>query len=1204
MTDQPNQLTQTNRVELDDKYLAVSGRALMSGTQALVRLALMQSARDVALGLNTAGFVTGYRGSPLGGVDFAMWAAKKILDQHEVTFQPSINEDLAATAIAGTQQIGFETNAKKQGVYALWYGKGPGVDRSGDALKHGNFAGSAKYGGVLIVAGDDHASKSSTLPHQSDHALRASLIPVLYPSNVQEIIDYGLHGWAMSRFSGCWIALKCVTDVVETSAVVDVSHTRLHSHLAPQLPDIEMPSDGASIRSPDAPLAQEARMFHFKLPAALAYARVNNVNRHIVCPIRKNIGLVSAGKAFNDVMSALRLLDIDAEDIDAVGLHVLKIGMVWPLDSNICREFADGLTEVLVVEEKQELIESQLITSLHGAKLSTTCRVYGQHNRHDSSLNREQRDISFTPLAEHDPVDIAQVIAKFIVRNTGINARVCEKIDRWFQLQIARRAFMQAIVPTSNRPPYFCSGCPHNTSTKLPDGAIAIGGIGCHTMAIGMNRGLIGYTHMGAEGTPWIGMSKYSNHKHIFANMGDGTYFHSGSLAIRAAVASNTNITYKILYNDAVAMTGGQPIDGDITVAKIVAQMYAEGVKKIVVVSDEPEKYPVGIFKASGATVHDRDDLDNVQKTLSETLGCSVLIYDQTCAAEKRRRRKRGLMPDPATRLVINEAVCEGCGDCGVASNCLSVEPIETEWGIKRRINQSSCNKDYSCVNGFCPSFVSVVGGNLKRAAAKPLAKAIGGEDISHIVGISVPQLSQFDDSVFRLLVAGVGGTGVVTVGALLAMAAHIEGKYSSALDVTGLAQKGGAVYSHLQIAESVSGINASRLVNGAADIVLGYDLVVTSSLEAMSKMRRGKTHATLNDDAPPTAEFLLNKNWQPSLPPMRERLKEACGEDRTTFVPATALAATLFGEEIYANTMLLGYLWQQAKIPLALASIVRAIELNGVSVTTNLRAFHWGRHAAAQPEAIANVLKQAAANSAGHVEAETVDMLIARCAAFVGAYQNAAYAANFRISIEKVYQRELQISAQVPAREDMLLTKAYALNLKKLMCYKDEYEVARLFVETNFRERIDNIIEGKYKIRYHLAPPVFAKRRADGLLEKREFGAWMYSAMGLLARCKFLRGTAMDIFSHTDERKHERRLIYEYENAIHSRLARLTPDNFAQLLAVANLPDAVRGYGHVKAKNMQLYAVSLDARLAEFDAPTLASAVANRVVKLHMVNA
>jgi indolepyruvate ferredoxin oxidoreductase len=1197
MTALTNTTSPTSSVTLDDKYLAVSGRALMSGTQALVRLTLMQRARDVALGLNTAGFVTGYRGSPLGGVDFAMWAAKKILDQNEVTFQASINEDLAATAVFGTQQLGFEADAKKQGVYALWYGKGPGVDRSGDALKHGNFAGSSAYGGVLIVAGDDHASKSSTLPHQSDHALKASLIPVLYPSNVQEIIDYGLHGWAMSRFSGCWIGLKCVTDVVETSAVVDVSQSRIES----QLPNIDMPRDGVSIRSPDAPLAQEARMFNTKLPAVLAYVRSNNINQHLQSPPRKNIGLISAGKAFNDVMAAIKLLGIDSTDSEAIGLHILKIGMVWPLDNNICRQFADGLNEVLVVEEKQELLESQFITSIYGVTLSTRCRVYGQLNCHDMSLTAEQREISFSPLAEHNPVDIANVLAKFIVRNVGENACIRAKVDRWFQLQTERYQFMQSIVPSSNRPPYFCSGCPHNTSTKLPDGSIAIGGIGCHTMAIGMNRGLIGYTHMGAEGTPWIGLSKYSKHAHIFANMGDGTYFHSGSLAIRAAVASNTNITYKILYNDAVAMTGGQPVDGEITVAKIVAQMAAEGVKKIVVVSDEPEKYPAGLFDAHGATIHDRDDLDDVQKMLRATLGCSVLIYDQTCAAEKRRRRKRGLMPDPAMRLVINEAVCEGCGDCGVASNCLSVEPVETEWGTKRRINQLSCNKDYSCVNGFCPSFVSVVGGKWKRSVAKAATEI---DDKTNTPSIVVPALSQFDGGVFCLLVAGVGGTGVVTVGALLAMAAHVEGKYSSALDVTGLAQKGGAVYSHLQIAQAAGNITASRLASGSADVVLGYDLVVASSQDAVSRMQRGKTHATLNDDAPPTADFLFTKNWKPSLAPMRQSIHESCGENGTTYVPATKLAAALFGDAIYANTMLLGYLWQQAKIPLALASIVRAIELNGVSVKSNLRAFHWGRYAAHQPQVMAEVLRKTSRLNLGEAKVESVAQLIARCESFVNAYQNSAYATTFRASVEKVYQRELQLWGQSRDSDDMPLTKAYALNLKKLMCYKDEYEVARLFVDIGFKQQINDLVEGDYQIRYHMAPPIFVKRASNGVVQKREFGAWMYSAMGLLARCKFLRGSAMDIFSYSDERQHERRLIVAYEQAIQSRLTRLTTDNFVALLSIASLPDVVRGYGHVKANNMTQYAARLAQQLAEFDATSLVGQTSNKVIKLHAINA
>src|SRR5258706_3983412 len=946
-------------VTLEDKYTLASGRVFLTGTQALVRLAMIQRERDLAAGLNTAGFISGYRGSPLGGFDQALWKAKKHLKEHHIHFQPGVNEELAATAVWGSQQVGLFEGPKYDGVYAMWYGKGPGVDRSGDVFKHANAAGTAKNGGVLLLAGDDHACKSSTLPHQSEHAFDAAMIPVLYPTGVQDILELGLHGIAMSRYSGCYVAFKCITDTVDASAsvLIDIDSPKI------VLPtDFQLPAAGVSIRWPDTPLEQELRLQHDKIYAALAYCRANNLNRITIGapddahnggkPAR--LGIIASGKSYLDTMQALEDLGIDARHAAEIGLRVMTVGMPWPLEPTHVRQVAEGLEEIRVVEEKRQLIEYQLKEQLYNWRDDVRPRVIGKYDEHGEW--ETHRSPWLLPAAgELTPAMIARVIAA--------------RIDKFYTSPIiqARLKFLEAKEAALAKPrakaariPYFCSGCPHNTSTAVPEGSKAMAGIGCHYMAVWIRpEDTMTFTQMGGEGVPWVGIQPFTDTRHIFANLGDGTYFHSGLLAIRAAVGAKVNITYKILYNDAVAMTGGQPLDGTLTVPQLTQQVASEGVGKIVVVTDEPEKYPAGSNFAPGVEIRHRDDLDAVQRELREIAGTTVLVYDQTCAAEKRRRRKRGTFPDPQKRVVINDAVCEGCGDCGKKSNCLSVMPVETEFGRKRAIDQSSCNKDYSCVKGFCPSFVTVEGGQLRKK--KPAVQEV-------LAALPPPSLPALDHP-YGILVTGVGGTGVVTIGALLGMAAHLEHKGVAVVDITGLPQKGGSVYTHVRLAATPAGLHAARVAAGQADVVLGCDLMVGASKDAIGTMDSRRTRAVMNTDVAPTGAFTQNPDWQTSPEAMLQRVSESSLV--TESLDATAIAVALMGDAVATNVFLLGYAWQKGWIALQEASLVRAIELNGAAVPMNQAAFAWGRQAALDLAAVRT--------AAGLDKAATIVMLPAR---------------------------------------------------------------------------------------------------------------------------------------------------------------------------------------------------------------------------------
>jgi indolepyruvate ferredoxin oxidoreductase len=1170
-------------VTLDDKWTLERGRAYMSGTQALIRLLMLQRQRDVLAGLNTAGFLTGYRGSPLGGVDQTAWRATKHLEKHHVKFQPGMNEDLAATSVWGTQQVNLFQGAKYDGVFSMWYGKGPGVDRCCDVFKHANAAGTSRHGGVLAVAGDDHGAKSSTLPHQSDHIFKACMIPVLFPATVQEYLDLGLHGIAMSRYAGVWVGMKCVTEVVEASASVVVDPQRLDIKLPT---DFVLPPGGLNIRWPDQALDLEARLLDHKLYAALAYCRANRLNHTVIDSPRARFGIVASGKAYLDTRQALHDLGLDEETCQRIGIRLFKCGMVWPLESQTIGAFAEGLEEILVVEEKRQIIEYQLKEELFnwigsGKRIP---RVIGKFDEKDGGEWAVPMGNWILPAHyEFSPVIVARAIAQRIGK-LELPSDVRARIQARMAIIDAKEKALARPRVTVQRTPWFCSGCPHNTSTRVPEGSRAVAGIGCHYMAIWMDRNTSTYTQMGGEGVPWIGQAPFTNEKHIFANLGDGTYFHSGSLAVRAAVSARVPITYKILFNDAVAMTGGQPVDGQITVPQITQQMYAEGVRRIVIVTDEPDKYGGGTERdhsavnakgtniadawklAPGVSVHHRDELDRIQRELREYPGVSVLVYDQTCASEKRRRRKRNEFPDPARRVVINELVCEGCGDCSVQSNCLSVEPLETEFGRKRRINQSSCNKDYSCLKGFCPSFVTIEGGRLKKPAA---AARKGAAPAFELPQPEVPALPE--SGAHGTLINGVGGTGVVTIGQLMGMAAHLEGKSLSVLDMAGLAQKGGAVFSHVQIGRSPAHLYATRIAMGAADLMLGCDLIVAASNEALSKVR-GNTRAVLNTAESPTADFVKNPDWQFGGAATAQQIREAIGNDtQVAMIDASGLATALLGDAIYTNPFVLGYAWQKGWVPLGYEALLRAIELNGVSVDANKRAFELGRAAAhdleavkrlAAPEGPAQVIELKRA-------ATSLEEIVARRVEFLTAYQNAAYAKRYADLVERV--RRVESDRLKGASK---LAEAVARYHFKLLAIKDEYEVARLHSDPAFRARLAAQFEGidgkDFKLNFHLAPPMLAKPDpATGVAKKMRFGPWMMGAFVVLAKLKFLRGTAFDVFGRTAERKAERALIGEYEALVDELLGRLAADNHAVAVELASLPEEIRGFGHVKDRHL-----------------------------------
>ncbi|MGA0572143.1 indolepyruvate ferredoxin oxidoreductase family protein [Variovorax sp. VNK109] len=1164
-------------VTLDDKYSLDYGRAFMSGVQALVKLPMLQRQRDALAGKNTAGFISGYRGSPLGGYDQALWKASKYLKAQNIVFQPGVNEELAATALWGTQQMGFAPagSNKFDGVFGIWYGKGPGVDRCSDVFKHANMAGTTPWGGVIAVAGDDHVSKSSTAAHQSDHIFKACGLPVFFPATVQEILDLGVHAFAMSRFSGVWAGMKTIQEIVESSATAMIDPERVQI-VIPQ--DFQMPPGGVHIRWPDHALEQEARLFDYKWYAALAYIRANRLNYNVVEGKNDRFGLIASGKAYNDTRQALLDLGLDDDACRQMGIRLHKVGVVWPLEAQLTREFATGLQEILVVEEKRQVIEYQLKEELYNWRADVRPNVLGKFNEGEGDFSGGEwskpnptADTLLRANADLSPALIARAIAKRL-KKTGVleaaGADMVARVDAQLAILEAKERSMQVLdaggVQGADRMPWFCSGCPHNTSTRVPEGSRAMAGIGCHFMATWMDRETIGFTQMGGEGVPWVGQQPFSNEKHVFANLGDGTYFHSGLLAVRQSIAAGVNITYKLLYNDAVAMTGGQQVgerpEGH-SVIQIAQSMRAEGAVKITIVTDEPEKYAGAKHPGAqgalglpeGIAILHRDKLDDVQREFREIAGTTVIIYDQTCATEKRRRRKRGTMVDPARRVVINELVCEGCGDCGVQSNCLSVEPLETEFGRKRTINQSTCNKDMSCLKGFCPSFVTVEGGQLRKKAK---GKNPSPFEMGALPEPALPALS----AAYGIVVAGVGGTGVITIGQLLGMAAHLEGKGIVTQDAAGLAQKGGATWSHVLIAHSQDDIRTTRVSMAAADLILGCDPIVTAGKETVLRMLQGRTHVALNSHSTPTAAFVRNTEWQNPQDACVASISQAVGSESLGLFDAEAAATRLMGDSIYVNPMILGYAWQRGWIPLALASLHRAIELNAVAVENNKTAFEWGRRAAHDWAGVQKLM--APAQVIEFRTRETVESLVARRVEFLTGYQNAAYAKRYAAFVARVQQAEAPLGKTA-------LAESVARYLFKLMAYKDEYEVARLQSDKSFLARVHGMFEGDFKLNYHLAPPLLARRNAKGELQKSKFGPFMLQGFRVLAGLKGLRGTALDVFGYTEERRTERALIGEYEAAVEEVLRSLDAENHALAVEIARLPEQIKGYGHVKERNL-----------------------------------
>lgn len=1199
---------------LEHRYTRNDGRIYLSGVQALVRLPLMQRLRDQAAGLDTAGFISGYRGSPLGGFDLELWRARKHLEAAKVKFTPGLNEDLAATMVWGTQQTHLFPGANVDGVFGMWYGKGPGVDRTGDVFKHANAAGTWRNGGVLALAADDHACRSSTLPHGSEDEFVSAMMPILNPAGVQDILDMGLVGWAMSRYTGRWIGFKTIAETVESSASVQVDPFA-RSIVLPE--DFEMPPAGLGIRWPDPPLEQEMRLHRYAVRAAQAFARANGLDKVVMDSPKARLGIVTTGKSYLDVLQALEYLGLDERACAEIGIRVYKVGMTWPLEPVGITAFARGLEDIIVVEEKRAFIERQMKELFYNWPTGAGARpsIVGKYD--------EAGEWILPSTGELTPATIAAVIGRRIQR--FFSTESIEQRLRWMDAKEAEMAMPRAQFP---RVPHYCSGCPHNTSTVVPEGSRAMGGIGCHYMVTWMDRSTDTFTHMGGEGVTWSGQAPFTDTPHVFQNLGDGTYFHSGTLAIRQSVATGVNITYKILYNDAVAMTGGQPVDGTLTVPDIAHQMRAEGIHAIVVVSDEIGKWTRRreLFPAD-VEFHDRAELDAVQKQLREVKGVSILIYDQTCATEKRRRRKRGKLPDPAKRVLVNSLVCEGCGDCGEKSFCVSVLPKETEFGRKREIDQSNCNKDYSCVSGFCPSFVTVHGGTPRKGRRS---------DATHLLDDLPPPVPRTDlAQPWNILITGVGGTGVVTIGALLGMAGHLEGKGATVLDQTGLAQKGGAVTTHVRIARAPDDIHAVRIAAGEADLVLGCDMVVVNDYWALSKVRPERSEVVLNTYEAMPGSFTTRPDLQFPAAEIIAGVRVALGGREPQLLDATQLATALLGDAIASNLFMLGHAWQQGLVPVSFEALMRAIELNGAAVAMNQQAFAWGRLAAIDPQAVqqaAGLVRNRATareRTPQHLQAlppldwegseagapaaprdtgdepavrglpadagdtlsflplddarlsRSLDELVERRQAFLVDYQDAAYARRYRALVDRVRAAE-----QARAPGSTALAEAVARYGFKLMAYKDEYEVARLYTSGEFRRRVEQQFEGDFQLRFHLAPPLLAKKDAQGHLLKREYGPWVLKAFGLLAKLRFLRGGAFDVFGRTAERRGERQLIADYFQTVDTLLEKLDAGNVGLAAEIASIPEHIRGYGHVKEAHLHEAKAREAALLAQWRNP------------------
>jgi indolepyruvate ferredoxin oxidoreductase len=1135
---------------LDECYQLDRKTLFITGMQALVRLMLIQRARDKRAGLNTAGFVSGYRGSPLGGLDREMWRAADVLAGAQIRFQPGLNEELAATSIWGAQQSSLFPATNVDGVFGLWYGKGPGIDRSGDALKHGNSAGTSPNGGVLVAAGDDHACKSSTLAQQSEYSFIDAMMPVLNPANVQELIEFGLLGYGLSRYSGCWVGMKVIQDTADASQTIEFDHDRFELIK----PEFDLPSEGFGIRWPDPPLEQEYRLHRLKLEAAGAYARANNLDRIVIDSPRPRLGLVTTGKAHGDTLQALSDLGISRQRASEIGIRLYKVGMSWPLEAEGIRQFADGLEEILVIEEKRSVIEAQLKEQLYGRHAGSAAKILGKRDEHGQWL--------LPSAGELTAATVARTLGKRL-RNFYTSTEIDERLNFLSRQDDA----VDAVAGNGARQPHFCSGCPHNSSTKVPEGSAAIAGIGCHFMAAWMGRNTQTYTQMGGEGATWLGHAPFTDMKHVFQNLGDGTYAHSGSLAIRAAVSAGVNITYKILYNDAVAMTGGQPVEGSLSTGQVAQQLVAEGVHPVVIVSDDPDKYARAPTLPSGVSVHHRRELDGLQRMLREQRGVSALIYDQACAAELRRKRKRGIVATPARRVVINDLVCEGCGDCGKTSNCMSVVPLETEFGRKRAINQSSCNRDFSCLDGFCPSFVTLDG------AVPKAPVALDPDDLPEPPEPSQPDVSS---SPYNVLVAGVGGTGIVTTSGLIGLAAHLEGKAVMELDQTGLAQKFGAVLSHIRVAAKVEDLHTARIPAGHVDLLIGGDLLVAAGKESLISLAEGRSAVLVNthEELPPS--FINDRDLEFPGQALLAALAKASRPNDFFALDASSLATSLTGDSLAANVLLLGAALQRGLLPVSAKSLERALELFGSNVEQNKRALSWGRYAVAYPEKVAQL---AGGTAPTHDLAHSLAEIVTRRVAFLTDYQNETYAQRFVEQIDHLRRREASVR---PGSTE--LAASAARNYFKLLAYKDEYEVARLYTETGFLERLRAGYQGRFKLLFHFSPPLIAGiDPSSGRPRKYAFGQWMLGFLRILAACRGLRGTAFDPFGYTQERRVERELIANYEKLLKAISGQLDEVHFSSALELVSLPDGIRGYGPVKRAAVEEASQRYDELLASW---------------------
>jgi indolepyruvate ferredoxin oxidoreductase len=1129
-------------IRLDDKYEQAAGRVFISSNQALVRLPLEQARRDRAAGLRTAGYISGYRGSPLGVYDAALWAASGFLNQHNITFAPGLNEELAATAIRGTQELAWFGKSPLEGVFGLWYGKGLGLDRASEALKLANLEGAAAKGGVLVVVGDDHGGKSSASAHQSDQALVAGFMPILYPATTAEILEFGLFGWAMSRFTGLYVAMKCVTDTLDLTASIELPD----AHRPFVFPDLLMPPEGLNIRKDIGPLVQEDWLVNKRLPAAGAFARSNTIDRVIVDSPRRTLAIVASGKAYLDLRQALADLGLSRDRCAALGIRVYKPGLIWPLEREGALAFARGHKALLVVEEKRPLIEDQLARLLYDEPPDTRPMILGKSDQRGAAL--------LASTGELNAMAVRRAV-RMAMTQLGL---ADEELEQRYQALHSVEKSALSFRAKHNRPAFYCSGCPHNTSTKIPEGSIAISAVGCHGLAamVMPERRTMMPMQMGGDGMPWVSVGPWVDRQHVFQNMGDGTYSHSGVLAIRAAVAANANMTFKILYNDAVAMTGGQPVEMKLSPVDVVNQLVAENVKPVFLVSDDPTKYD-GVGLPGGVKVRHRDDMEPLQRTLREIPGVSAIVYEQTCATEKRRRRKRGAFPDPDKRVFINPDVCEGCGDCSVQSNCVSIVPLETEFGQKRAIDQSSCNKDFSCTKGFCPSFLTVEGAKVSRPRLKD-AHAVD----ALISKLPLPDVATISEEGHNILVAGIGGTGVLTVGALLGMAAHLEGKGCTVLDLTGMAQKGGSVTSHIRTARAPEQIFTARLGVGMADVILACDLVVATGPDVLKTIRSGETAAIANLDITPTGDFQTSRQFSLDGSELKQSLHEALSGGALHGFHATGLATDLVGDSIATNMLMVGYAAQKGVLPVCIQSLEEAIRLNGAFVESNLRTFALGRLAAHDPEALLGAVEPGPQVA----RLETLEALIESRVCLLTAYQDAHYAERYLNFVREIEAAVRSIEGHEP------FVREVALNLARLMAYKDEYEVARLHTRPEALRRIARQFDGNLKLTFHLAPPMLPGRDANGRPKKREFGGWMWPIMGMLARAKALRGTPFDVFGYTEERKMERALIDEYSVLaanIASKLDRACLDMGVSVVAAAS---EIRGFGPVKQAAVARY--------------------------------